>query len=137
VVVVKTEKSRHGLFDLAKRYGINHKTVAKRKRWSSVCDQPMGPMPQEPAQRGANLDARRRLARTQDHGDCVAALGVVDMDRQNAAFVVVAKMRVRIMSAKLCVTREGRVDRGNNVKAAPRARADARPQKATSSRHPK
>ena len=38
---------------------------------------------------GAHLDAARRLAGTQDDGDRSAALGVVDVDRQEAAFVVV------------------------------------------------
>ena len=46
----------------------------------------------EPAQMGANLDPRRRLAvpQAQDDRDRAALLGVIDMDRQKAALVVVA-----------------------------------------------
>ena len=39
---------------------------------------------------GAHLDARRRLAGTQDHGDRTALLRVVDMDRQKTALVIVS-----------------------------------------------
>ena len=46
-------------------------------------------MPRQPAQMSANLDAGRRLARTQHDGDGSIPVGVVDMDRQEATFVVV------------------------------------------------
>ena len=46
--------------------------------------------PHEPAQMAADLLARRRLAGAQDHGDRAAGGGVVDVDRQEAALVVVA-----------------------------------------------
>ena len=45
-------------------------------------------MAHEPAQRGAHLDTRRGLAGAQHDRDGTRALGVVDMDRQEAALVV-------------------------------------------------
>lgn len=36
-------------------------------------------MPHQPAQMRSDLDAGRRLARAQDHGDGAAAIGVVDI----------------------------------------------------------
>ena len=46
-------------------------------------------MPRQPAQMRANLDTGRRLAGTQHDGDGPASVGVVDMDWQKAALVVV------------------------------------------------
>lgn len=46
-------------------------------------------MPDKAAQMTTDFDAARRLARTQNHGDGTAALRIVDMDRQEAARVVV------------------------------------------------
>jgi hypothetical protein len=46
---------------------------------------------------GAHLDAVRRLAGTQDNGDRSAALGVVDVDRQEAAFVVVGVEKRKLL----------------------------------------
>ena len=45
-------------------------------------------MAHEPAQMGAHLDPRRGLAGAQHDRDGTRALGVVDMDRQEAALVV-------------------------------------------------
>jgi hypothetical protein len=42
----------------------------------------------EPAQMRANLNAGRRLAGSQDHRDRARFLRVVDMDRQEAALVI-------------------------------------------------
>ncbi|ESX81752.1 hypothetical protein X756_31525 [Mesorhizobium sp. LSHC412B00] len=44
--------------------------------------------PDKPAQMAADLLARRGLARTQDHGDRTSGRGVIDVDRQEAALVV-------------------------------------------------
>ena len=48
---------------------------------------------------GANLDARGRLAGTQDHRDWTALLGVVDVDRQKAALVVVGVEQRKLLMA--------------------------------------
>ena len=45
-------------------------------------------MAHEPAQMGAHLDTRRGLAGAQHDRDGTRALGVVDMDRQEAALVI-------------------------------------------------
>ncbi len=47
-------------------------------------------MAHEPAQMSAHFDARRGLAGAQHDCDGTRALGVIDMDRQKAAFVVMA-----------------------------------------------
>ena len=44
--------------------------------------------PHQPAQMGANLPAVGRLAGTQDGEDAMAGVGIVDMDRHEAAFVM-------------------------------------------------
>jgi hypothetical protein len=55
-------------------------------------DARVGPAPadmaHEPAQMSAHLDARRRLAGAQHDRDGTRTIGVVDMDRQKAALVV-------------------------------------------------
>ena len=53
----------------------------------------------EPAQMSANLDARGRLAGTQDDRDRPALLGVIDMDRQKAALVVVGVEQRELLMA--------------------------------------
>jgi transposase-like protein len=54
------QHSQESLRALAKRYGINQKTVAKWKRRSSVSDQPMGP--KEPRSSAPEVDAWGALA---------------------------------------------------------------------------
>ena len=53
----------------------------------------------EPAQMSANLDARGRLAGPQDDRDGPARLGVVDMDRQKAALVIVGVEQRELLMA--------------------------------------
>ena len=48
---------------------------------------------------GANLDARWRLAGPQDDRDGPALLGVVDVDRQEAAFVVMGVEQRELLMA--------------------------------------
>ena len=48
---------------------------------------------------GANFDARRRLARAQDDRDWTALVGVIDMDRQKAALVIVGVEQRKLLMA--------------------------------------
>jgi hypothetical protein len=59
-------------------------------------------MPHQPAQMGANLDARRRVAGPQDHCDRAAPLRVIDMDRQEAALIVMCVEQGQLLMA--CAT---------------------------------
>ena len=48
---------------------------------------------------GANLDAGRRLARPQHERDGTAAFGVIDMDRQKAALVIMGVEQRQLLVA--------------------------------------
>jgi hypothetical protein len=56
-------------------------------------------MPYQAAQMGTHLDAARRLARPQDHRHGSALLGVVDVDRQEAAFVIMSVEQRELLMA--------------------------------------
>ena len=60
---------------------------------------------------GPHLDARRRLARAQHHGDGTAALRVVDVDGQKAALVVVGVEQRQLLMAVDDITRVINVER--------------------------
>ena len=53
----------------------------------------------EASQMAAHLDARRRLAGAQDNGDRPAPIGVVDVDRQEAALVVMGIEQRQLLMA--------------------------------------
>ena len=53
----------------------------------------------EAAQMSAHLDAGRRLAGPQDDRDGAASFGVVDMDRQKAAFVIMGVEQRQLLMA--------------------------------------
>ena len=53
----------------------------------------------QPAQVTADLDARGRLAGAQQHGDRTACRGVVDMDRQKAALIVMGVEQRELLMA--------------------------------------
>ena len=53
----------------------------------------------QPAQVTADLDARGRLAGAQQHGDRTACRGVVDVDRQEAALVVMGVEQRELLMA--------------------------------------
>src|SRR6476646_3437163 len=46
-------------------------------------------MPDQPTEQLANLDARRRLAGTQNHRNWSTRRRIIDMDRQEAALIIV------------------------------------------------
>ena len=56
-------------------------------------------MAHEPAQMGAHFDARRRLAGAQHDRDGTALLGVIDMDRQKAALVIMGVEQRELLMA--------------------------------------
>ncbi len=64
-----------------------------------VLGQPFADTADEPAQMGAHLDAGGRLAGPQHDRDGTAALGVVDMDRQKAALVVMGVEQRELLMA--------------------------------------
>ena len=55
--------------------------------------------PDEAAQMGANLDAGRRLARPQHERHRTAVFGVIDMDRQKAALVIMGVEQRQLLVA--------------------------------------
>ena len=55
--------------------------------------------PHQPAQMGADLLAVGRLAGTQDGEDTMAGVRVVDMDRHEAAFVIVSVEQRQLLMA--------------------------------------
>ena len=67
--------------------------------------------PDEAAQMAADLLARRGLARTQHHGDRAAGRGVVDVDRQEAALVVMGVEERELLMAVNDVDRVVDVER--------------------------
>jgi hypothetical protein len=56
-------------------------------------------MPYQAAQMGTHLDAARRLAGPQDDRHGPALLGVVDVDRQEAAFVIMSVEQRELLMA--------------------------------------
>jgi hypothetical protein len=56
-------------------------------------------MPHKPAQMSAHFNASRRLARSQHHRDGAAAFSVVDVDRQEAAFVIMGIEQRQLLMA--------------------------------------
>lgn len=55
--------------------------------------------PHQPAQMGADFLAVRCLAGTQDGEDAMAGVGIVDMDRHEAAFVIVSVEQRQLLMA--------------------------------------
>jgi hypothetical protein len=67
--------------------------------------------PNQAAQLCTYLNAARHLAGTQDHRDRSAALGVVDMDRQKAVFIIVGVEQRQLLTAMHHVDRVVNVQR--------------------------
>jgi hypothetical protein len=59
----------------------------------------------------ADLLARRGLARTQDHGDRMSGRGVIDVDRQEAALVVMGVEERELLMAVNDINRVVDVER--------------------------
>ena len=74
-------------------------------------------MAHEPAQMGAHLDTRRGLAGAQHDRDGTRALGVVDMDRQEAALVIMGVEERELLTAAYDIA--GVVDIENDRRGLP------------------
>ena len=84
----KAEDVIHAVI-LAPRHRLRSRVMPVASKQDARLRPALADMPRQPAQMSANLDAGRRLAGTQHDGDGPASVGVVDMDRQEAALVVV------------------------------------------------
>ena len=78
---------------LAPSHRLGPSVMAVAAEQDAGCRPPGADAAHEPAQMSTNLDARGRLARTQDDRHGPARLGVIDMDRQEAALVIAVEQR--------------------------------------------